>query len=169
MTLDAFFHALQATAFATEIRRSDALFPWIECVHVLANTFVVGSIIIVDLRLLGWASMDRPPSRLMADVLPLTWGAFGVAALTGAFLFASRAVTYSNNFYFQGKFAFLILAGINMAIVQMLAGKKLRQCGPGVAAPPLAGIGAGLSVLLWVAVVAFGRIAGFTIHEDAVP
>ena len=70
---------LQATAIATAIRENEILFPWIESVHVLAIVLVVGTISIVDLRLLGIASLDRTVGRLMRDVLPVTWGAFAVA------------------------------------------------------------------------------------------
>ena len=62
-TLQPLLHYLQDTPFATAIREGDTLFPWIECVHVLAITFVVGSIAAVDLRLLGLASRDRRFSR----------------------------------------------------------------------------------------------------------
>ena len=66
---------LQTTTVATAISENEILFPWIESVHVLAIVLVVGTISIVDLRLLGVASRDRTVSRLMADVLPFTWAA----------------------------------------------------------------------------------------------
>jgi len=71
---------LQTTTVATAISENEILFPWIESVHVLAIVLVVGTISIVDLRLLGVASLDRTVRRLMTDVLPYTWGAFAVAA-----------------------------------------------------------------------------------------
>jgi len=46
------------------VRENDLLFPFIESVHVLAVCLVVGSIAVVDLRLLGFASVDRPVGRL---------------------------------------------------------------------------------------------------------
>jgi hypothetical protein len=83
---------LQATSVATTISENEIIFPWIESVHVLAIVLVVGTISIVDLRLLGIASLDRPVRRLMSDVLPFTWGAFAVAATTGSLMFCSDAV-----------------------------------------------------------------------------
>src|SRR3984893_19514091 len=107
MQLDNALDWLQATAFAKAISEDEILFPWIECVHVLAIVLVVGTISIVDLRLLGVASLDRAVSRLMRDVLPFTWGAFAIAALTGSSLFSSNAVKYAHNFFFQGKLILL--------------------------------------------------------------
>ena len=75
---------LQSTWIATAVAENDILFPWIESVHVLAIVLVVGTISIVDLRLLGLASLDISARRLMRDVIPYTWGAFAVAAITGS-------------------------------------------------------------------------------------
>src|SRR5436305_11986775 len=106
MGLDGFLHWLYATGIAAEIRENDSLFPWVESVHVLAITLVVGSIAIVDLRLVGFASLERAAVRLTSDVLPWTWGAFALAALSGGLLFSSSAFTYAHNSYFQLKFVF---------------------------------------------------------------
>src|ERR1700693_4615963 len=103
MELDHVLAWLQATPVAKTISENEILFPWIESVHVLAIVLVVGTISIVDLRLIGVASLDRAVKRLMSDVLPYTWGAFAVAAITGPLLFASDAVNYSHNFFFCGK------------------------------------------------------------------
>ena len=59
MDLDTLLRAIEATSIATEIREGESSFPFLECVHVLAVTLVVGSVSIVDLRLLGWASLER--------------------------------------------------------------------------------------------------------------
>ena len=73
------------------VRENDLLFPFIESVHVLAVCLVVGSIAAVDLRLLGFASVDRPVGRLMRSILPITVGAFGLAVAAGSLLFISHA------------------------------------------------------------------------------
>jgi hypothetical protein len=152
---------LHGTAFATAIRDGDALFPWIESVHVLAVTLVVGSISIVDLRLLGVASANRSVSSVSADVLPFTWTAFVFAVLTGAALFTSHAVGYAQNFEFRMKLLLLVLAGVNMLTFHVIMGRGLgRWSEPG--ATPWPGKIAGLiSLVLWIGIVAFGRWIGF--------
>ena len=129
MELDALLRALQATGFATAIRENESLFPWIESLHVLAITLVVGSIAIVDLRLIGVASLDRAAARLTSDVLPCTWAAFALAAITGSLLFSSNAFNYAHNTYFQAKFVFLALAGLNMAVFHLGVGRA-GELGP---------------------------------------
>ena len=165
MEIDRALRWLQATPVAQAISENDILFPWIESVHVLAIVLVVGTISIVDLRLLGVASLDRPVRLLMRDVLPLTWGAFAVAALTGSLMFSSDAVNYGHNFYFRGKLILLALAGVNMAVFHLAGIGDVERWGAAAAQTPIAAkAAAAVSLLVWIAVVAFGRGIGFTMH-----
>ena len=164
MDLDEFLHWLQALPLPTEIRENDNLFPWIESVHVLAIVIVIGSISIVDLRLLGVASRERPVARLMRDVLPWTWSAFAVAALTGGLLFSAKAIDYAHNFYFEGKMILLVLAGLNMALFHAFTGHGVAGWGAAAQPPRSAKAAGALSLLLWVCVVGFGRWIGFSLH-----
>ncbi len=160
--MDAALKWIEATALATEIRENEFLFPWVETLHVLAITLVVGSILILDLRLLGLASLDRPVARLARDILPCTWIAFGFAALTGTLLFSAKAVGYAGNFFFRGKLLLLLLAGLNMIVFHALAGRDIARWSSNL--PAAARIAGGLSITIWIAVVAFGRWIGFTLH-----
>ena len=78
---------LQNSGVGTAIRESTWLFPTIETLHVLCIVLVVGTIMIVDLRLLGLASRERAASAVIREMLPWTWGAFALAAVTGGLLF----------------------------------------------------------------------------------
>ncbi len=156
--------ALQELRIPTAVRENETLFPLIECVHVLAICTVVGTISIVDLRLLGLASRDRPVSEFSRSVLRCTWIAFGLAAVTGSLLFSAKALAYSGNFYFEVKLALLTLAGLNMAAFHAWSGRRIGEWGA-CAIPPLsARIAAGLSLLLWIGIVGCGRWIGFTLH-----
>src|SRR5690348_12886334 len=107
--------ALRESSFATAIREGETLFPWIESIHVVAIVIVVGTISIIDMRLMGLPAHRKSVRKLMQDVLPLTWGAFVVALVTGFLLFSSQAVKYWLIWEFQAKMALLALAGLNMA------------------------------------------------------
>jgi general stress protein CsbA len=165
--IEQFLEWLQDTSIATAIREGETLFPWIECVHVLALTLVIGSIAIVDLRLLGWASRDRGVAQTTASVLPVTWTAFVFAALTGGLLFASNATTYAHNFYFQVKIALIALAGINMAGYHLFLNEGVAGWHTPAVTPLRARLVGGLSLCLWIAIAAFGRWIGFTINTPS--
>jgi len=153
---------LQATPISTTIRESDWVFPAIESVHVIAFVIVVGSILVVDLRLLGLASRRRSAEDLTRQLLPLTWLAFAVAAAAGLLLFAAKPVTYTANTFFLSKLVLLALAGVNMAAFHLFVHKRLVGVAPG-APEPIAAKASGLfSLALWIGVVACGRWIGFT-------
>ena len=163
MNIDAFLKSLETTAIGLAIREGEALFPWLESIHVLAIVLVVGSIAMVDLRLLGWASRDRAVSRVTADVLPITWIAFAVAALTGVLMFLAKAAIYGYNLYFLLKMGFLLLAGCNMLYFHQFTHRGVASWGAADNTPPRAARVAGaVSLSVWVCIVVFGRWIGFT-------
>jgi hypothetical protein len=161
MSLEQALTRLQDLGLPTQIRESDWMFPTIETVHVFALVLVVGTIMTVDLRLLGLANKERPFSQVASEMLPWTWVAFGVAALAGTLMFSSKALTYYGNIPFRLKMVCLLLAGINMVMFHWLGTRHLDAWDRG--RPPVsAKFAGGASLLLWTAIVAAGRWVGFT-------
>jgi hypothetical protein len=152
--------ALEHTPLAQAIAKSNWLFPLIETIHVLAFTLVVGSVAMLDVRLLGLGNLRRALSELIRSVLPWTWSAFIVAAICGALLFSSKASTYYLNIPFRIKFVCLILAAANMLIFHWSARvMPTSDFGP----PPVrARVAGALSLALWITIVTSGRWIGFT-------
>jgi len=125
---------------------------------------VVGSILVLDLRLLGFASVGRPVSRLANAILPVTWGAFAIAATSGFLLFISNASKYLANGYFDAKLILICVAGLNMIVFHAIGARDMPQW-ESRGQPPLPARAAGaLSILLWIAVVTCGRWIGFTMQ-----
>jgi hypothetical protein len=137
-------------------------FPWVETVHVVAITTVLGVIAIVDLRLLGLAGVSYPVSRLSNTLVPVTWVAFALAAITGALLFTSQPATYVENFAFQMKMLLLVAAGLNMALFHLFTMKGIAVWDKEAVLPVGARVAGLLSLVIWVLVVGFGRWIGFT-------
>jgi hypothetical protein len=164
MDFDQFLNWLQDTPIAIAIREHEILFPWIESFHVLAIVLVVGTISIVDLRLLGLASRNRAVTILMREALPCTWAAFVVAVITGLLLFSSNAPKYAHNVYFQAKMALLVLAAGNMMVFHLLGARDIVRWDATAATPIAAKIAGGISLLVWIAVVVCGRWIGFTLR-----
>ncbi len=146
----------------TAIRENGTLFPWIESVHVLAITLVVGSIFIVDLRLLGIASKGRAVSRLTGEVLPFTWVVFVLAAITGGLLFSSNAVKYAHNIFLLAKMSLLIVAFLNMMVFHVITSRGIEHWDESPHPPVRARLAGGISMALWIAIVVCGRWIGFT-------
>jgi hypothetical protein len=161
MPLSYWLTSLESTSFATAIRESTWLFPTIESVHVLCIVLVVGSIMVVDLRLLNLASRARAVTELTAEVLPWTWIAFVCAAITGGLLFSSSAVKYAQNTPFRIKMVLLLIAATNMAIFHLGIYRTVHHWDRAPRIPFRARLGGAVSLVLWVAVVASGRWIGF--------
>lgn len=152
---------VEALPWAVAISQSGWLFPTIETVHVLALTMVVGSIAMVDLRLLNLAYRDRTVREISDEVLPYTWIAFVVAALFGFLLFASAATKYYGIATFRAKIVLMALAGVNMMIFQFIPYRTVDDWGGVRQTTRAAKICGGMSLLLWLSVVALGRWTGF--------
>jgi hypothetical protein len=161
MSIEQTLNRLQDLSLPTQIRESAWLFPSLETVHVFALVLVVGSIIRVDLRLLGLANRERPFSQLAGEMLPWTWTCFAMAAVAGLLMFSSKAVTYYGNIPFRLKMLCLAFAGLNMAIFHGFSTRQLNSWDSGVP-PPQARIAGGMSLCLWTVIVATGRWIGFT-------
>ncbi len=156
------FQRLYDSPWAVVIRENDVAFPWVECLHVLAISVVVGSISVVDLRLLGLAWRDRPVGALLRHILPITWIGFALAAASGFVLFASNAPTYARNPFLQLKMGLLVLAGVNMTAFHLWSRRNLPQWESGPRLPFRAKLAGAVSLLCWVGIVAAGRWIGFT-------
>ncbi len=164
MTLASAAAWLENLAVPTAIREAGLWFPGIETVHVLALSLVVGSIATVDLRLLGLARREEPVWQVASKALPWTWTAFVIAAITGGLLFSSAAVKYTANPIFLSKMALLVAAGLNMAMFHAFTGKTITAWKESHT-PLAAKIAGGLSIAIWIGVVACGRWVGFS-HVD---
>jgi uncharacterized membrane protein len=160
-----FLQALHDTAAATAIREGEDLFPWIESVHVLAVTLVIGSIAVVDLRLLGWSSRDRSVMQMTALVLPVTWCAFAIAVISGALLFSSNALAYARNPFLQVKLLLILGAGLNMTIFHLYSTRGADSWLTPALTPRRAQIAGAISLALWIAIAACGRWIGFTLQS----
>ncbi len=161
MTALDLMHSLEHLPFATTIAESTWMFPFFESLHVLALTVVVGSVAMMDLRLLGLGSRDRSITELTRSVLPWTWSAFAVAATCGLLLFSSKASTYYVNIPFRIKLACLLFAAVNMLIFHYVTARDIATWDSGrtPAAARAAGV---ISLSMWVVIVATGRWIGFT-------
>jgi len=161
MTLHELFEAIQNLPFAVAIAESDKLFPTIEVIHVIALTMVVGTIAILDLRLLQVTGQDLSVMQVTKDVLPWTWGAFALAAISGALMFSSKAVFYSESLPFRAKMLLMALAGLNMLLFHNTTYRTVAEWQGYPRLPSLARLAGTLSLLFWIGVVTFGRWVGF--------
>ena len=156
-----FLTSIEESAFAVAISESEFIFPVIETVHVLALALVFGSIAMLDLRMLGVSQRDKGVKELAEEMLPWTWGAFVIAAMSGLLMYVSGAAHYAENGPFLVKLGLLALAGVNMAYFHLTAYCTVDEWNHMLPTPSGAKIAGGLSLFIWTAVIFAGRWIGF--------
>ena len=154
-------HAVEATGLGRFMRESMWAFPIVETVHIAAFAIVVGSIVVLDLRLLG-LSPRVPARRLASHVLPWTLGAFGVAVLSGLTMFTAHAADYLGNGVFMLKMGLILAAGVNAAALHMRATQSSDAWDAEGGPPRRVRLAAMLSIVLWLGVIACGRLLAYT-------
>lgn len=162
MDLASLAASIESLAVAEWMRSSLKAMPFVEAAHVLAAAAVFGTILIVDLRLIGFPNTRRSFKLLEHELLRITWGAFVLAVVSGALMFAANAVTYYGNTAFRLKMLALLLAGINMAVFQLVTYRSVDNWDKNKPPPGAARFAGAASIVIWIAVIFVARWIGFT-------
>jgi hypothetical protein len=130
-------------------------------VHFIGLCLVIGAMLIVDLRILGF--FKQVPLAQAFRLLPVAITGFCLNAASGFILFAARPVNYFENPAFQAKLWLLAISGINALLFTLFEHRMLAAAPDGRATPVLAKASAGLSLLLWFTIIFFGRLIAFQV------
>ena len=152
-----FFEWCEATALGQLVRTSTWLFPVIESVHLLGLCALGGTVLIVDLRMLGAGLTNQPLDALAAAVHPWLKASVALMVSTGFLLFMSEAVKCFHNPSFWVK-----MATLPLAILFTFTVRKRVAARPGLDTSLLTRVTATTSLLLWFTVAAAGRWIGFS-------
>lgn len=146
---------LEATAIADFIRTVPWVYPTLESLHYVGLAFLVGGIMLIDLRVLGLA--PSLPLRSMLGLLPWVWTGFIINATTGTLMFIYGATNFGPNRSFQLKMTLILLAGLNALIFQVASTRSGRDWVTTGDVPLHVKTVATLSFVLWICVVTTGR------------
>lgn len=123
--------------------------------HVSGVVLLLGTIAVVDLRLLGlWRA--KPVRRLAARLLPFTAGSLALIVPAGLLMFMARADELVDSGVFALKMGLILAAGVNAAVFHAGAYRGAAAWDTGRAPPPAARLAGAVSLTLWLSVVACG-------------
>jgi len=146
---------LLQNAIADALNNTEWAFPLAECFHIPAFALSIGTIALVDLRLLGVALRREPTAKLLRDTEPWTLIGLVIVIFSGALLFLSQTQIYLVNSSFYFKIGCLLVAIVyNFTIHRKIAASP--NVSPGVAK-----VVAIVSLLLWFGVVFGGVFIAF--------
>jgi hypothetical protein len=131
--------------------------PLIQTVHILGITAVMGSIVMIDLKVLGLALPSQSTGELVRRAMPWFWSALPILALSGLTLVLARPLRYAVNPVFGLKFTMLAPAVLLAAVFHLASVRDPSFWERSRARRASAKVMAGLSLLLWIGVVMAGR------------
>ena len=155
MSVQTFINWCNSFPVGIAIRKSQWLFPIIETVHLLALTILLGTLIIVSLRVFGVVMRQRTVADVTRELAPWTITALATMILSGALLFLSEATKCYESPPFRIKMVCLLLAIVyHFAVYRRIMNSQ--------SSPMLwSRLGAVMSLLTWFSVGLAGRAIGF--------
>ena len=156
--------AIEASGLGQAMRHWLWLYPSVEIVHIVGIGLLFGSIAVLDLRLLGF-SRSIPAKRLASHVLPWSAGSFLLIVPSGLLMFTAHATEFIDSPVFVLKMGLILAAGVNAALFHTITfrtadvwdSEEMRKLPP----PPSARAAGALSLLLWISVIACGRLLAY--------
>ena len=149
---------IDSTRFSA-LMRANWAFSTFDVIHTLGIILVAGTIMLVDLRLLGLGLRSVPIVQVVNRIVPSTLWGFGLMLVSGGLLFCSEAVKMYQSPAFRIKMVLLALAGLNALIFHRTV---YRDASNWKSVAPLRARAAGLlSLIFWIAIIAAGRAIAY--------
>jgi hypothetical protein len=156
---------LESTAVARLIQESAYGFPIVVAVHILGLTFSVGTLLWLDVRMLGLSLRELRISEVHRGLAPWFLAGFAVMLVSGATLFTAFATSAYANVYFRLKMILLLAAGLNALVFHWVT-QRGASVWDDAARPPASVRLAGLaSLVIWAAVILAGRMMSYTMFS----
>jgi hypothetical protein len=152
------FLTLQESALGHVMRSSPSLYPAVEILHIIGFVVLVGSILALDLRLLGLGrAIAIPPMAQL--LLPLSRAGFVLAIGMGFLLFSADASHVVKNPAFQSKLLLIAAALVNVVIAHSGPWRHVKSWHD--KAPVAAKATALISLVLWLGAICAGRLIAY--------
>jgi hypothetical protein len=159
--LQHFCQILYDSGFGTAIRESENAFSIIESVHVLGVTMLIGTIALLDLRMLGVVLRPLAVTRIARAVFPIAWLGFAIMFVSGFLLFWAEAAKNYTNPAFRIKIILLALVGLNPLIFHTTIYRRVQEWEVQEVSPWRARAAAIASLTLWSGVIVAGRAIAY--------
>jgi hypothetical protein len=143
---------LEHSSWITVISNTAWLYAIFEVLHYFSLFVLVGSIVIVDLSILGVVGRSQTVPRLAEQLFPWMWTGFGVAVLSGFIMFATGAIAYFPDKVFRVKMLVILLAVIFAIGVE----RNVPKWGQSPRIPLGAKLVALISLFLWIGTILAG-------------
>lgn len=134
------------------LKSSVYAYPLLEVLHIIALAIVFGTIVIVDLRIMG-RMKQLPLDSLVKAILPYTLCGFVISVITGLTMFTMRISELIANPMFIAKICLLFSVGTNAAILHARGAIDTDNM--------VTRLQAALSIFIWLAIIFCGRFIAY--------
>lgn len=141
----------------------------LEGTHLIGLMLFAGTIMVVDLRLLGVTFRKTRVSVLSDAILPLTVFSFVFVVLTGLGLLFAKPIFYYHTVWFRVKMVFLALALINIVVFHSRIQATQASWDAAEKPPRGARLAGASSLILWTLVILCGRFIPYNWYECGKP
>jgi hypothetical protein len=145
------------------LRESQYMMPWVFVLHVVSMCGFAGTILMMDLRLLGVGHMQTPFSQVQRRLFPWQMAAMFFSAATGLALVWGNPMNYVTNIIFWVKMLAMGIAGLNAVAFHFITEYTLVDWDAGETPPLGAKLAGGLSIILWANVIVAGRLIPYAL------
>ncbi len=152
--------AIEHSAFGEAMRGGVLLYPMIETGHILGFAILVGSILVLDLRLLG-VVRGMQPAQVIRVTVPIAACGLALAALTGSCLFITEAAAYARNPLFYLKQSLILFGLLNIVVFHRMFMSRAALWPHDSPPPTPARIAGGISAVTWICVLVCGRLLAY--------
>jgi hypothetical protein len=157
--LRALLNPLYYTTIGDFMRTSTWAWPIFESLHFMGMSLLAGTIVVFDLRLLGFAR--AVPVAALHRLIPVGVAGFVLNLLTGVCFVCAFPDQYLFNAAFRWKVVFILAAGVNVLFFYTRVFQRLEAMSVNTAPPLAARIVGGVSLGAWVGVMTAGRLITF--------
>jgi hypothetical protein len=157
---------VDGTRLNAVLRQSNWMFDALDVIHTLGIILVAGTIMLVDLRLLGLGLRREPVSDVVSRIVPWTLSGFGLMFVSGGLLFCSEAVKMYNSPVFRIKLSLLALAGLNALVFHSTIYRQAADWDDKTVLPVRARLAGLASLLLWTGIIIAGRAIAYAPGYD---
>jgi uncharacterized protein DUF6644 len=153
---------MQASALGVLMRESGVwTYAVVNLFHILGISTLFGSILVLDLRLLG-VSRHVPLAPVSRLAVPVAKVGFALAVTTGIALLSTNATEYRGNPFLLIKFPAIVAGIVNVGILSRLpAWKAHRERALTSHEDRQLAVMGGLSLASWLTAVSAGRLIGY--------
>lgn len=161
MAVRSWFEWLDALPSSIALRESVYGYSIFLTAHVISMCLFAGLVVMMDLRLVGVGHRGTPVSQIQKRLFPWQMLGMAISAITGILLFYSQPMRYYPKIFYWTKLGLMGLAGVNALAFHVTTYRSVSEWDSAPATPFSARMAGVISLVLWAAVVVFGRFTAY--------